>query len=75
MSKLISLSSDKLKQLQIDAIQFTMDNFFNGKLSGLNASDIYDKLNTEKIVMACKCDNECKKLDCSVIKCKRRDSK
>jgi len=40
--------NDAIDEIQINAIQFTMDNFFNGKLSGLDATEISEKFNNKK---------------------------
>lgn len=37
--------NDTIDEIQINAIQFTIDNFFNGKLSGLDATEISKKVN------------------------------
>jgi hypothetical protein len=32
----------------IDSIQYTIDNFFNGKLAGLNSKEIFEQFKKEK---------------------------
>jgi hypothetical protein len=40
--------NDAIDEIQINSIQYTIDNFFNGKLSGLDATEISEKFNSIK---------------------------
>ena len=39
--------NDAIDEVQINAIQYTIDNFSNGKLAGLDATEISEKFNNK----------------------------